>query len=370
MGELPRLPVPFEHRVLKWACGLPPRTSRLIFGKPPTIDGQTLSTETQALLTLSRWAGSGELFVGRSPEEARANARYEASVADPRPRVPMAEVRDLTIPGPASALPVRLYVPHPPLNDDPEPLLIYYHGGGWVIGDLETHDSVCRLLAAAAGVRVLAVDYRLAPEHPFPAPLEDAFATFEWTAANAARLGADPRRIGVGGDSAGANMATVVSHMARDGGGTKPAMQLLIYPVTDTADDTRSRRLFAEGFTLTKADMEKFEAAYLPEGSDATDQRVSVLRCPDLRNLPTAYVATAGFDPLRDEGEAYALSMRECGVRVALRRHPGLIHTFANQTGVNATARGAMLEAAGAVRLGLAAPVGLGAERLSPQGQL
>jgi acetyl esterase len=370
MGEMPRLPVAFEHRVLKWACGLPPRTSRLLFGKPPRIDGQTLSTETQALLTLSRWSGSGALFVGRTPEEARANARYEASVADPRPPVPMAEVRNLTIPGPASSLPARLYIPHPPLDEDPEPLLVYYHGGGWVIGDLDTHDSVCRLLAAAGGVRVLSVDYRLAPEHPFPAPVEDAFAAFEWTAANAAQLGADPRRIGVGGDSAGANMATVVSHMARDGGGAMPAMQLLIYPVTDAADDTRSRRLFAEGFTLSRADMDKFEAAYLPEGTDPGDQRVSVLRCPDLRDLPTAYVATAGFDPLRDEGEAYALNMRECGVRVALRRHPGLIHTFANQTGVNATARGAMLEAAGAVRLGLAAPVGLGADRLSPQGQL
>ena len=134
-------------------------------------------------------------------------------------------------------------------------------------------------------------------------------------------------------------------------------MQLLIYPVTDAADDTRSRRLFSEGFVLTKADMDKFEAAYLPEGTDPTDQRVSVQRCPDLRDLPTAYVTTAGFDPLRDEGEAYALNMRDCGVRVALRRHPGLIHTFANQTGVSATARGAMLEAAGAVRLGLAAPV-------------
>jgi acetyl esterase len=358
MGELPRLPLPIEHRILKWACGLSPQTSRAIFGKPPRVDGQTLSTETHAILTLARWTGNDGFFAGRSVQEARAHARYESSVADPRPPLPMAEVRAVAIPGPASPLPARLYVPHPPLNEDPEPLLLYYHGGGWVIGDLETHDSVCRLLAAAAGVRVLSVDYRLAPEHPFPAPIEDAFASFEWVAANAAELGADPRRIGVGGDSAGANMATVVSHMARDGGGATPAMQLLIYPVTDAADDTRSRRLFSEGFVLTRADMDKFEAAYLPPGSDPTDQRVSVLRCPDLRGLPTAYVATAGFDPLRDEGEAYALNMRECGVRVALRRHPGLIHTFANQTGVSASARGAMLEAAGALRLGLAAPVG------------
>ena len=135
-----------------------------------------------------------------------------------------------------------------------------------------------------------------------------------------------------------------------------PAMQLLIYPVTDAADDTRSRQLFSDGFILTKADMDKFEAAYLPPGVDASDQRISVLKCPDLRGLPTAYVATAGFDPLRDEGEAYALAMRECGVRVALRRHSGLIHTFVNQTAVNRTALGAVLEACGALRLGLAAP--------------
>jgi acetyl esterase len=356
MAELPRLPVPIEHHVLKWACGLSPRASRALFGKPPTLDGQTLSTETHALLTLARWAGSEGFFSGRSVGEARAQARLEARVIARRRPIPMAEVRGVDVPGSAGPLPSRLYVPDQPPNDAAAPLLVYYHGGGWVIGDLDTHDDVCRLLAAAAGVRVLSIGYRLAPEHPFPAPVEDAWAAFEWTAANAAALGADPARIGVGGDSAGGNMAAVVSKMAVDGGGARPAMQLLIYPVTDSADDTRSRKLFAEGFILTRADMEKFEAAYLPPGTDPTDQRVSVLRCPDLHNLPTAYVATAGFDPLRDEGEAYATNMRDCGVRVALRRHPGLVHSFANQAPVNATALGAMLEAAGALRLGLAAP--------------
>jgi acetyl esterase len=354
MAELPRLPVPIEHRLLKWACGLPPRAGRALFGKPPQIDGQTLSSETQALLTLARLSGSDGFFSGRSVEEARAQARLEARVVDRRPPIPMAEVRAVDVPGPAGPLPSRLYVPNRPPNDAAAALLVYYHGGGWVIGDLDTHDGVCRLLAAAAGVRVLSIGYRLAPEHPFPEPLEDARAAFEWAATNAASLGADPARIGVGGDSAGGNMAAVVSHMARDAGGARPAMQLLIYPVTDSIDDTRSRRLFAEGFILTRPDMEKFEAAYLPPGADPGDQRISVLRCPDLRGLPTAYVATAGFDPLRDEGEAYALKMRDCGVRVALRRHPGLVHSFANQTPVNATALGAMLEAAGALRLGLA----------------
>jgi acetyl esterase len=353
--ELPRLPLPIEHAVLKWACGLSPRTSRMVFGKPPTIDGQTLSAETQALLRLAKLAGGEGFFSSRSVEDARVQARYEAKVIERRPPIPMAAVRAVDVHGPGGPMPSRLYVATPSPAGEPAPLLVYYHGGGWVIGDLDTHDGVCRLLAAAAGVRVLSIGYRLAPEHPFPEPIEDAFAAFEWAVANAEALGSDPERIAVGGDSAGGNMAAVVSHMAVAGGGAKPAMQLLIYPVTDSADDTRSRKLFAEGFILTRADMEKFEAAYLPPGSDPTDIRVSILGCPDLRGLPTAYVATAGFDPLRDEGEAYALKMRDCGVRVALRRHPGLVHSFANQTSVNATALGAMLEAAGALRLGLAA---------------
>jgi acetyl esterase len=201
---------------------------------------------------------------------------------------------------------------------------------------------------------VLSVDYRLAPEHPFPGPVEDAWAAFAWAVANAGALGADPQRIAVGGDSAGGNLSAVVSLLAREGGGTTPAMQLLIYPVTDSAETPRSRQLFAEGFFLTRSDMEQFEAAYLPAGIDKDDPRISILKAPDLRNLPPAYVATAGFDPLRDEGEAYALRMREAGVQVALRRHRGLTHSFVNLTAISRTARGAMLEAAGALRMGLA----------------
>ncbi len=355
MGELPRLPVPIEHRVLKWACGLSPRTSRLLFGKPPTIDGQTLSTETHALLTLARWSGSGEgLYAGRTVEEARAASRYEAMVSGRQKPIRMASVRRLEIPGPGGPIPARLYVPPSPAPDAAAPLLVYYHGGGWVIGDLDMYEDPCRLIAAASGAMVLSVGYRLAPEHPFPEPLEDAVAALEWAATNADSLGADPARIGVGGDSAGGNMAAVVSRMAVAGGGARPAMQLLFYPVTDSVEETRSRGLFSEGFILTKADRDKFEAAYVPPGADVSDQRISILQCPDLHGLPTAYVATAGFDPLRDEGEAYALAMRDCGVRVALRRHAGLVHTFVNQTAVNRTALAAVLEACGALRLGLA----------------
>jgi acetyl esterase len=354
MPALPRLPPRAEHRILRWACGLPPRTQRRLFGKPPTIDGQTLASDTHTLIRIAELAESTSFLAGMSVAEARANARHEAAVTGARPPIPMARVEAVEIPGQAGPIRGRLYVPGGLAPGESAPLTIYFHGGGWVIGDLDTHDGICRLLAATAGTAVLAVDYRLAPEHPFPAAVEDAWAAFAWTVTNAVELGVDPARIAVGGDSAGGNLAAVVSLLARAGGGVMPAMQLLIYPPTDSAGDMPSRLLFAEGFLLTKGDMDSFERCYLPPGSDATDPRVSILLAPDLTGLPPAYVATAGFDPLRDEGEAYALRMREAGVRVALRRHPGLVHSFANQTAISRTARNAMLEAAGALRMGLA----------------
>ncbi|MET0558117.1 MAG: alpha/beta hydrolase [Solirubrobacterales bacterium] len=354
MANLPRLPPRAEHRLIKRLCGLAPSLQRRLFGPLPQIDGQTLATDIHVLLKLAELAGSPSFMNGMTVEEARASARYEAAVTSANPPIPMARVEAVEIPGPAGPLAARLYAPRGIPGGVTPPLLVYFHGGGWVIGDLDTHDGTCRFLAAMAGVAVLSVDYRLAPEHPFPGPVEDAWAAFAWAAANAAALGADPERIAVGGDSAGGNLSAVVSLLAREGGGATPAMQLLIYPVTDSAETPRSRQLFAEGFFLTRSDMEQFESAYLPEGIDKDDPRISILKAPDLRNLPPAYVTTAGFDPLRDEGEAYALRMREAGVKVALRRHPGLVHTFANLTAVSRTSRAAMHEAAGALRMGLA----------------
>jgi acetyl esterase len=354
MRALPRLPPAAEHQFLKWVCGLPPRVQRRLFGKPPTIDGQTLASDTHTLIRIAELVDSTSFLSGMTVAEARANARHEAKVTNAQPPIPMARVEGLQIPGHGGPIPARLFVPGRLAPTAPAPLTIYFHGGGWVIGDLDTHDGVCRFLAAAAGTAVLAIDYRLAPEHPFPAAVEDAWAAFAWAVANAAALGLDPTRIAVAGDSAGGNLAAVVSLLARAGGGAMPAMQLLIYPPTDSAAELPSRQLFAEGFLLTKGDMGLFEAHYLPPGSDAADPRASILLAPDLTGLPPAYVATAGFDPLRDEAEAYALRMREAGVKVALRRHPGLIHTFVNQTAISRTARGAMLEASGALRMGLA----------------
>jgi acetyl esterase len=358
MRALPRLPPAAEHQFLKWACGLAPRVQRTLFGKRQAIDGQTLASDIQTLLRIAELVDSRSFLSGMSVDVARASARHEATVTNSRPPIPMARVEALEVPGHAGPIPARLYVPLSLPAGVPAPLLVYYHGGGWVIGDLDTHDGPCRFLAAASGTAVLAIEYRLAPEHPFPAAVEDAWAAFAWAIAIAAELGVDPARIAVGGDSAGGNLAAVVSLLARAGGGAMPAMQLLIYPPTDSAADLPSRRLFAEGFLLTKADMDLFERAYLPPGTDAADPRASILLAPDLRGLPPAYVATAGFDPLRDEGEAYALRMREAGVRVALRRHPGLVHSFVSLTAISRTAHGAMSEAAGALRMGLARPAG------------
>ena len=223
-----------------------------------------------------------------------------------------------------------------------------------MVGDLDTHDGACRFLAAHAGATVLSVDYRLAPEHPFPAAVEDAVAAFRWAARHAAELGADPARIAVGGDSAGGNLAAGVCLLTRDAGGPQPAMQLLLYPATDAIGGQASRDALRRGLPAHPADMELVRGP-LParRHRSTTDPLASVLRAPDLSGLPPAYVATAGFDPLRDEGEAYAARMREAGVQVALRRHPGLIHSFANMTAICRTARAAMLEVAGALRMGL-----------------
>ena len=353
MAALPRFPTPLEHRLLKLVCGLPPRVQRALLGPPPQIDGQVLASDIHALLKLAAASGETSFTGGLGPEEARVHNRLGAEAVKARPPIPMQRVEAQEIPGQGGPLGARLYTPAGPV-EGAAPLLIFFHGGGWVIGDLDTHDGVCRFLAARAGVKVLALDYRLSPEHPFPEPVEDAWAAFSWALANAGELGIDPARVAVGGDSAGGNLAAVVSLLAKAGGGPMPAMQLLLYPPTDAAADLPSRYLFAEGFMLTKKDMDTWQAYYLPPGIDQADPRASILLAPDLTGLPPAYVSTAGFDPLRDEGEAYALRMREAGVQVALRRHPRLIHGFANLTAVSRSSRAAMHEAAGALRMGLA----------------
>jgi acetyl esterase len=349
----PRLPPRIEHRILRIVCGLPGGLNRAIFGAPPRIDGQQLATEMQALRRLANLVRdeSASAYGKLSPQQGRARIRAgAAAVAGPKHSEPTAF--DMAIPGSEGMIPARFYEPHE-IGLENRPLIVYFHGGGWTIGDLDTCDSVCRFLALNTPATVLSVGYRLAPEHPFPAAVEDAWAAYRWAALDNARLGVDPARIAVAGDSAGGNLAAAVSLRARDEEGPSPAMQALIYPVTDVVGGQLSRDTFAKGFLLARADMDWFERHYLPPDVDRADSRVSVLRATDLSGLPPAYVATAGFDPLRDEGEAYAARMQEAAVEVTLRRHPGLVHGFANMTAISRTAREAMLELAGALRTGL-----------------
>ena len=259
-----------------------------------------------------------------SPKEARQMFRETRPASTP-PAPEIGAVKDVA----ADGVPIRLYQPAGVTPSTALPALVFFHGGGWVIGDLETHDVLCRQLTAGAGITVAAVDYRLAPEHKFPAAVDDAWTATRWIAAHAAELGIDARRLAVGGDSAGGNLATVVALLARDHKAPSIGLQVLLYPVTDVGAESQSYADFAEGFMLTRESMRWFAAHYLRGKPDAADWRVSPLRAPSLTGVAPALVVTAGFDPLRDEGDAYARRLREAGVRVDHACYGGMIHGFA-----------------------------------------
>lgn len=246
------------------------------------------------------------------------------------PSIEVYSVEDFVVPGPAGDIPVRLYRP----NDKPAPLHVHFHGGGWVIGNLVTHDADCREIVAASGCMVLAVDYRLAPEHPFPAAPEDCYAVSCWAAANSTQLGGSPGLISIGGDSAGGNLAAVVALMARDRNGPEFAMQLLLYPITEPSMASASFRENAEGYLLTKTMMAWFWNHYCPDIEQRKHPLISPLMASDLSGLPPALMITAEFDPLRDEGEAYAARLKEAGVEVEMRRFNGFIHGFFSLAGI------------------------------------
>ena len=212
------------------------------------------------------------------------------------------------------------------------PTLVYYHGGGFVIGNLDTHDSTCRRLANKSRCQVIAIDYRLSPEHPFPAPIDDGVAAFRHIRDNAEKFGADPERLAVGGDSAGGAIAAVVCQICRDAGEPGPAFQMLIYPATDSSRESASRKAFAEGYFLSKPLMDWFWDAYVPDDVDLADLRLSPLLARDFKGLPPAFVLTAGFDPLRDEGRAYADRLIDAGVKTTYVNYPGTIHGFFSMT--------------------------------------
>ena len=300
----------------------------------------------QAQQFLADLAAAGMPPIGSLPV-AETRQAFAGVAAFGGPPEKMANVEDRRIPGPDGEIPVRIYTPE---TKGPAPVLVYFHGGGWVIGTFETHDGVCRHLAKQSGAVVVSVDYRLAPEHKFPAAAEDCYAATLWVAENGRSIGADPRRLAVGGDSAGGNLAAVVSLMARDRGKPKIGFQLLIYPVTDHGYDTPSYLENAEGYLLTRESMRWFWNHYLTGERDAANSYASPLRAKDLSGLPPAMVVTAEFDPLRDEGEAYAERLRQAGVPVKMKRYEGLIHGFFSMTGVFDQAREAVTAAAAEIR--------------------
>lgn len=279
-----------------------------------------------------------------SPEEARATSDFSALAGEPEE---VARVENRTIPGPGGEIPVRIYTPE---GQGPFSALVYYHGGGWVIGDLDTVDVPCRLLANRAHCVVISVDYRLAPEHKFPVAADDAYAAAKWVIENAASIRVEPRRVAVGGDSAGGNLAAVVSLMARDRNDLPLAYQMLIYPVTNHSYETASYRENADGYLLTKDSMVWFWDHYLRNAEDGKHPYASPLQARDLSGLPPALVITAGYDPLRDEGEAYAKRLEDAGVAVEATRYKEMIHGFFWMPGVLDQGKQCIEQAAAALR--------------------
>lgn len=335
-----------EAAALQLVYSLPRMVRRLIAGRPIRLDGQELALDAQLLLKLQ--AMSRVQVAGGDPVQARLRLTRSQHTTSGN-RIEPVSVRELTI---NDHLPATLYTPGGlPRGSG---LMVFFHGGGWVICSRESHDNAARYFAQRAGVRVLSVEYRLAPESPFPAAAEDAVTAFDYAYAKAHDLGAAPDRIAVGGDSAGGNLAAVAAQVTTRRGGPAPAFQLLLYPAVDATTRRRSREVFGHGFFLTDDDMTWYLDHYAQPGVDRADPRLSPLLAKDFSGLPPAYIATAGFDPLRDEGELYAEKLREAGVPVALSRQSDLIHGYVNLFGVGTRFREAMADAAGALRMGLA----------------
>jgi acetyl esterase len=329
---------------------IPDAVKRLLLGgRSVTIDGNTLDTTLQLMLAGQKATGIDGLAA--ADDVVASRARLEILAASFKQHLLVAKVTNLSIPGPAGAIPARHYSP----GTAAAPLLVFYHGGGQIIGSLDTHDDLCRKICRDGGVHVLSVDYRLAPEHKAPAGAEDAFTAFAWAREHAGDLGADADRVAVGGDSAGGNLAAVVAQRARNEGPGLPALQLLIYPVTNYRDETRSQTLFAEGYFLTKHDLSWFRNHFLGGADlDASDPRVSPLLADDLTGLPPALVLSGGFDPLRDEDQQYADAMRAAGVAVDHRHFGSLIHGWANFFPLGGGSAAATTEMISALRAHLA----------------
>lgn len=281
-----------------------------------------LDPQAQALLEQMKMMG----FVykpGLTVVQAREQLKM-LQAARPAPES-VANVENRQIPGPAGAIPIRIYIPQ---GSGSFPVLVFFHTGGWQVGDLEAQDPLCRRLTNRTGCIVVSVDYRLAPEHPFPAAPEDCYAATKWVATHAAEFQGDPSRIAVGGDSSGGNLATVVALMARDQGGPRLAFQLIMFPGTDFRLNSASMEELGEGYNVTKALMLWIRSNYVPNEEDWTNPLASPLLAPDLSGLPPALIITAEYDPLRDDGEAYGERLKAAGVQTKVSRYDGMIHDF------------------------------------------
>lgn len=331
-----------QAALLKNLLRLPRPVRRTLAGRPVVRDGQTLDLDTQLMLRLKRVARLPAIETLPVPE-SRLHLRKETRLVGGSQ--PIGSVEDLEVDGTEGSLPARLYVP----RADSDGLLVYFHGGAWIYGDLDTHDPVCRILAEQGGVRVLSVAYRLGPEARFPASSDDCASAYRWVVKNLDSLGAVPERLAVGGDSAGGGLAAATAIVAAREG-LPLAFQLLVYPATDVTNSSESHEKFGEGFYLTTEFMNHPRTKYLRGAEDASDPRMSVLYDDVPPGLAPAFICTAGFDPLRDEGEAYARKLADAGVTVELKRFPGLIHGFINMIEAGSANRAAIDEVVGKLR--------------------
>jgi acetyl esterase len=341
-----------ESSLMKFLLGLPPRVQRRLSGPPVVIDGLTLSTEVQLMLRLKKLARIPDAEMLPVPAARDALRRQQQLVGG---RQPVGALRDLEVDGADGPLAARLYIPTERLGADPAPTMLFIHGGGWIYGDLESHDATCRFLAEQSGVQLLAIDYRLAPEHRFPAAADDCRAAYRWLVEHADEVNADPTRLAVGGDSAGGALAASTAFYAAEND-LPLAFQLLIYPGTDWVERAASRDLFAgEGLILTQRFMDNAEEGYFEPGADKSVPDASALRRVDFpEKLAPVHLVTAGFDPLRDEGEAYARLLEEKGVDVSLKRYPSMVHGFIHLVGVGREAKSYNAEIADRLRQTLA----------------
>lgn len=334
-------PTPSERvlrKLLKTTLALPERVQRALRGPPRRNDrGDALATDLQVLIRLEGLQSQD--FSKRTPLVARAKLLGGVRIVEGAPR-PLARTEDHVVDG----VRVRVYVPY---ATGPLPMLVFLHGGGWVVGDLRSHDRFCRRLAADVGQVVVAVDYPLAPESPYPAGLDVAVDVIRWIRGNAAVFQGDPARVAIGGDSAGGNLAAAACLRLRDLGEAPPSFQVLIYPALDLRCLTASYDALGEGYLLTKQSIRWYLSHY---GAEETDPRASVLLEPDLSGLPDAIVVTAGFDPLRDDGEQYVARLREAGVGVTFLPFPDQIHGFVNMDGAIRSSDRALVAILDAIR--------------------